>query len=74
MAYNIKKKKGYVKIGYEKAKEQLEDYFKQEMDKLKPDEPKNINAEDMIEEPEIINDDDYGQDTDDEFIQNQYKF
>ena len=29
---------GYVKIGYEKAKLQLEQYFKQEMDKLKPDE------------------------------------
>ena len=45
MAYNIKKR-GYVKIGYEKAKEQLEDYFKQEMDKLKPDEPEIINYDD----------------------------
>ena len=74
MAYNIKTKIGYVKIGYEKAKLQLEEYFKQEMEKLKPDEPEVINAEDIIYEPEIINDDDYEPDTDEEFIQNQYKF
>ena len=66
------KQLGYVKIGYEKAKLQLEQYFKQEMDKLKPDEePEFIYAEDL---PEIINDDDDEPDTDDEFIQNQYKF
>ena len=28
------KKLGYVKLGYEKAKEQLENHFKQEMEKL----------------------------------------
>ena len=43
------------------------------MEKLKPDEPEVINAEDIIYEPEIINDDDYEPDTDEEFIQNQYK-
>ena len=54
---NVKKrKKGYAKIGYEKAEEELKTWFNEQVEKIKVKELNNRN------QPIVIDDDEYEED------------